>query len=481
MQYLSHTTDICDSSIPLHYLEPTVIYDANESSTFSQPISSPLPFPQPIPDSDLPKSNHGLGLNISKEEVLNLLACIPVLNKRFSDLEINYAALENKCASNELDYCNLSLKFSNLEAKYSSLETENAALRTELSTFRTSSIKRHNNGEQYTRRNSLVALRLRNVPTRLHGTEFSIYVAKELNRLIPGLALSNHDIDTSHILYYEHEGNKAYPAVVIKFICRDLKNDILNYYRDGNLDGSGVHFSEHLTVSNRKLFESAQRDYQGAWTEHCKIFVNHNGRKKEIVDNSDLAYSSSNAGHSTVDIQAPFSSRSGTTVGPSNQSNHQRNGRPHHVKRHRSRKGRFRPNNNRNLRNYEQHISRSRSYSETAKNSAPQQWPGQPQHAQPPNNQNQFQNANHNIQLPTRQTVQKPMCNPIMQTHNYSNPNLPSLRPSPQHDSQSFHSIHNPPFKSNMNDQFYARQQFSTYPPQFSNQMSNSGASWSIT
>ena len=72
-----------------------------------------------------------------------------------------------------------------------------------------------------------------------------------------------------------------------------MRNDISKRCgQDGYLENSDVYFTDHLTVSNRKLFESAQAKYTQVWTDQCKIFVNDNGRKREITEESDLTSSS---------------------------------------------------------------------------------------------------------------------------------------------------------------------------------------------
>ena len=53
---------------------------------------------------------------------------------------------------------------------------------------------------------------------------------------------------------------------------------------------SDAFFTEHLTIDNRKLFDSACERYAEVWTEQCKIFAyDDDGRKREIVEESDLS------------------------------------------------------------------------------------------------------------------------------------------------------------------------------------------------
>ena len=266
------------------------------------PLTAPEMFetpPQSIAQQYLTHSNTSeasdflLDLGLTKQDVFNLITSIPALNEKYSVLESKYSALETKCTSLSSSYSDLSSKHTSLESNFSDLKKENETLKRNQLSSSSSSEKSHNNLSQYTRRNSLKAHRLKKVPTWLRGTDFSKWVANELSKLIPGLEISYLDIDTSHFLYYEFERGKRYPVIIIKFIRRDLRNDILKRCgQDGYLENSDVYFTDHLTVSNRKLFESAQAKYTQVWTDQCKIFVNDNGRKREITEESDLTSSS---------------------------------------------------------------------------------------------------------------------------------------------------------------------------------------------
>ena len=91
-----------------------------------------------------------------------------------------------------------------------------------------------------------------------------------------------------YILYYEQSDRKRHPVIIVKFVHRYLRNEIFTWEQEGNLQGSGVYFSEHLTHSNRKLFQAAKdRFHDNAWTNQCRIYVLQNGRKKELLDECD--------------------------------------------------------------------------------------------------------------------------------------------------------------------------------------------------
>ena len=218
-------------------------------------------------------------LNMSREEFMSLIACIPTLNERC-------CSLESKCSTLEGNYSNLENKYHALEEKFVNIQGENVELKNKLSSHCSISVNQINKINSYSRRNSLLGHKLRKVPTNLHGTEFSKYVAAELRNSMPGLSISHQDIDTSHILYYESDGEVSYPVVVIKFVNRDLRNIIWHWDKSVKSD---IFFTEHLTVSNRKLFRKAQEAYPQAWTEQCRMYIMDSfGRKKEIVEEDDL-------------------------------------------------------------------------------------------------------------------------------------------------------------------------------------------------
>ena len=287
-------------------------------------------------------------LNMSKEEFLNLMACIPTLNERCHKLESNFSTLNQ-------NYSSLQNNYTILEQKCKQIENENCDLKNQLAIQNSSTSKQINKTNQYSRRNSLLAHLLRKVPTNLHGTAFSKYVAKELCRIMPKLTITHYDIDTAHVLYYEYIGNRRLPVVVIKFLRRDLRNDILHY---GNYNPihSDAFFTEHLTMDNRKLFDSASEKYAEVWTEQCRIFAYDDvGKKKEIVEESDLPPQRLNdipSGSGNPDVHGPVEAHSvnsspHTNVDAPHPRNNFQAGRRKYRRRsnHRSKKRYSKPSN----------------------------------------------------------------------------------------------------------------------------------------
>ena len=233
----------------------------------------------PTYDEEASNFNEEMFLNLGRKEILALIASVPILNERCCNLE-------SRCSSLESNYSNLQNSYSALKKQIDDVQAENTGLKNQIVSQYSASCKEINLINRYSRRNSLLGHRLRNVPTNLHGTSFSKFVAAELRRIMPGLSISYEDIDTSHILYYELDGESSYPVVVIKFVNRDLRNNIWHWE---NFSDSDVFFTEHLTAPNRKLFKKAEEIFSNAWTEQCRIFVMDSyGRKKEIVQEADL-------------------------------------------------------------------------------------------------------------------------------------------------------------------------------------------------
>ena len=116
-------------------------------------------------------------MQMSSEDIIKLIACVPALNDKYTNLEMKYSALEDKYISLDKSYSHLSTKYAVLDSNYSKLEAENSTLKSDISIVE----KQHNSLAQYTRRNSFLSHRLRNVPLWLHGTEFTKWVANELS------------------------------------------------------------------------------------------------------------------------------------------------------------------------------------------------------------------------------------------------------------------------------------------------------------
>ena len=107
--------------------------------------------------------------NMSEENILQLLASIPMLIQ-------NYGKLASRCTDLELKYNTVQQHNFDLELKYDAAKQDNCSLRNELSDLRNMCKVRFNSGEQYSRRNCLL-LGLPSIP-KYRGTRFSKFIAK---------------------------------------------------------------------------------------------------------------------------------------------------------------------------------------------------------------------------------------------------------------------------------------------------------------
>ena len=225
--------------------------------------------------------------SVSTLDLGQLISTIPKLNQRCEKLERLYTSEKEENAI--------------LQNNYAALNDNFVKLQQEFHTFRKKTEIGLNDGNQYSRKNSLLVKGLKNVPRRAHGRKFSRFVARELKKLLPFINITVHDIDCSHILYYD--GSKSKPVIIVKFISRDLRN--LFYKNNYRILHSQIYFSEHLTQENLKLLHNVKVASNGnAWSDQCKIFAVLDGKKKKIDMETVLPDAELN---STVVPSAPVS------------------------------------------------------------------------------------------------------------------------------------------------------------------------------
>ena len=250
------------------------IFNVNNSifPTISYVTADAIDNSETPPNLPFVNSNELLS-GMSHQDILSLIANIPKLTEQFTNLEEKYSTLHDAHI--------------NLQNEHIALKTEHNDLRNEFVTLKKDTETRFNNNEQYSKRNSLIIKNLRNVPKKTHGINFSKYIARELNKLFPSLSerVTHYGIDASHILY--NDGKNYSPVVIVKFISRDLRNEIF-YQKDDILD-TGVSITEHLTGDNFALYTQAKLATSEAWTDQCKVFAVVKGKKKLIKHVSDLS------------------------------------------------------------------------------------------------------------------------------------------------------------------------------------------------
>ena len=132
--------------------------------------------------------------------------------------------------------------------------------------------------DQYTRKNCLLlhAKKLLISP-KLKGINYSKKVVEFLNSNFPNNALSKklsvYDIDTSHPLHRKNRINNGKHIVIIKFVRRDLRNEVLANRK--LLKRAGVTVTEHLTDYNLNLLKKAQElaGFKNAWSDQGIVFM----------------------------------------------------------------------------------------------------------------------------------------------------------------------------------------------------------------
>ena len=145
-----------------------------------------------------------------------------------------------------------------------------------------------NNQQQYIQSWNLLVHSLTDVPEKKHGSEFSEWVVKKLNEILPSLkgALTTDQIDRSHI--FRKVNKKKKTVIIIRFISRDIRNNVLKCRSD--LKSTGIVITEHLTKPTLELLDRAKDcvGFKNAWTYEGKVFVSYNSRKIHINSTGDL-------------------------------------------------------------------------------------------------------------------------------------------------------------------------------------------------
>ena len=151
---------------------------------------------------------------------------------------------------------------------------------------------RMNNSDQYSYNYNLMLHKLKNVPIstkehRVSHEEFNLFIANELNKFFPNLAIKPNDIDIAHPIK-SRKGNKADPVVVVRFYRRSLRHDI--YANKKLLKGKSLVITEHLTQENLYLLRRTKEIYgkNNAWSNSGVIYASINGIKTRIRSHHDL-------------------------------------------------------------------------------------------------------------------------------------------------------------------------------------------------
>ena len=152
-----------------------------------------------------------------------------------------------------------------------------------------------NEVKQYSMRKNLLAHKVENIPTDIHGYKFNEWCVELINdnfiddnnQLVLRRPLFPEDIDRAHILKTKRKDSKI---VLIQFMNMTLRNEV--FFAKKVLKNKTISISEHLTPVSIELLNLAQKSTGNAWRSDCKIWVEKSGGgKRKIQTPADLGKS----------------------------------------------------------------------------------------------------------------------------------------------------------------------------------------------
>ena len=152
--------------------------------------------------------------------------------------------------------------------------------------------QKYNELKQYSMRKNLLAHKVENIPTDIHGYEFNKWCVNLINdnfvdtegHSVLRRPLVPDDIDRAHILKTRREDSKI---VLIQFMNMTLRNEV--FFAKKVLKNKSMSISEHLTPDNIQLLNLAKENGGNAWSSDTKIWVEKSGGgKRRIHTPADL-------------------------------------------------------------------------------------------------------------------------------------------------------------------------------------------------
>ena len=150
--------------------------------------------------------------------------------------------------------------------------------------------RRLDDGEQYTRRESILIHGLKYVPLRCTEKQMIDYAVRKINQFCPSdFLISPSHIHTSHILAKKKRSRGL--IIFVKFARRWIRNKVMEdfseYYKNNHY---GVRFTEHLCTQRMNLYKRAQEAFgrNNAWTEQGVVKVFFNGKSLSIRDEEQI-------------------------------------------------------------------------------------------------------------------------------------------------------------------------------------------------
>lgn len=116
------------------------------------------------------------------------------------------------------------------------------------------------------------------------NAKFCQYIADQLNHYLPNLSIpvSMHNIDIAHPL---RNNAKNQPVVIVRFVNRHLRNEILEKENKSILKSFGIGVTEQLTPRNMELFNKTKDIVGGpnVWSRNGKIFARTDKGKVHVT------------------------------------------------------------------------------------------------------------------------------------------------------------------------------------------------------
>ena len=107
-----------------------------------------------------------------------------------------------------------------------------------------------------------------------YGAKFCQFIADQINYYLPNLSVpvSLHNIDIAHPL---KNNSRDQPVVIVRFVNRHIRNEILEKENKDVLKSHGIGVTEQLTPKNMKLFNDTKDvvGVENVWSRNGKIFA----------------------------------------------------------------------------------------------------------------------------------------------------------------------------------------------------------------
>ena len=128
---------------------------------------------------------------------------------------------------------------------------------------------------------------LKNIPQKLYGYRFTVWVTEQIVKLLPKLdftMLSDY-ISVAHPIFKDGEMTNT---VIVRFTHRDVRNAI--FFNKTKIVDKNVYINEQLTNRNRELLKEAKEIVgpRNAWSSQCKLYAKVGADRIKIISDNDI-------------------------------------------------------------------------------------------------------------------------------------------------------------------------------------------------